>query len=346
MKASLTSGLTVVGCTLVIGAAVGVAAAFAVVGLVTPEVLETPDDLVTIPVTMQEFDDPRAIEVAVELLPPEPITVSRAGTVTKWACAPGEKLASGESSVGVDGVGLLNLSTSVPLWRDVLPGDTGADVRALEEELVRLDQPADADSFFSHDEMRALTGIAAKAGVTLEGALTRDLVVWLPAPSVTVETCTRPLGAPVAPGDALADVSAGIVLPPVVLPDDRVPGPRLLDMLPKPVALSEGGELPSGVTADDIRATDAFQEAVSVSPGETSLVLKGRAVLQTPVDVAAIPATAILVEASGGACVFVDGTSLTVTVVGSEFGTSFVVFPASEHPVAVDASPGSRSSCT
>lgn len=312
----------------------------------TPDALKTADDLSSIRVTLQEFDDPKAVELPVELLPPASIVSGRTGTLTSWDCAKGTDLVSGESSVGVDGVGMINLSTDVPLWRDIRPGDTGADVRALEDEMGRLEQPVQVDSFFSFGELNALTELAAGIGVELDGALARDLVVWLPAPSVKLETCEKHVGAPVVSGDYLATVSAGITLSPVTLPDDRLPGPRYLKLLSDPVALGANGELPSEVTSQAVRATDAFREAASASPNESSLTLKAMAVLQTPVQVAALPATAVVVDAAGRSCVLVDGKPLAVTVVGSEFGNAFVVFSTPKHPASVDATPGVRSSCT
>lgn len=345
MRGSVSSSLTIVGCTLVVGAALGIGLAYSLLTANTPGTLKGEDELSTIAVTMQEFDDPRSVELTAEILPPMSIAVNRPGTVTSWACTQGTTLSSATSSVAVDGVNLLSLSTSVPLWRDLVPGDKGQDVRALEEELVRLGQPANVDSALSRDEMRTLTTLAKTVGVELDGALTRDLVVWLPSPAVTVEKCDAQLSGSVAPGGSLATVDSGVVISAVSLPEGRLPGARYLDLLPEPVALGDAGELPPEVTSDAVRNTDAFREAASASPEATSLTLKGTVVLQTPVQVAAIPATAVMTDSTGSSCVFVDNDPLVVTVVGSEFGNSFVVFSADESPASVDALPGKRPTC-
>lgn len=346
MRGSIASTLTAVGCTLIVGAAVGVGVAYALFSSNTPESLQTEAPLSSVHVTMQEFDDPRSVELAAEILPPANIVPNRAGTVTAWACSQGAALTSGTSAIAVDGVNLLNLSTSVPLWRDLAPGDKGTDVKALEEELVRLGQPANVDAVLSRAEMKTLTELAKGAGVALDGALARDLTVWLPGPSVSVEQCEKQLGAPIAAGDIVATVDSGVVVSAVALPEDRLPGERYLDLLSEPVALSDAGELPPEVTSTAIRGTNAFREAASASPEATSVILKGKVRLQTPVKVAAIPATAILVDSAGTACVFVDDEPLAVTVVGSEFGNSFVVFSSEASPDSVDAKPGTRPSCT
>lgn len=345
MRGSVSSSLTIVGCTLVVGAALGIGVAYSLLTANTPETLKGEDELSNITVTMQEFDDPRSVELTAEILPPASVAVNRAGTVTSWACTQGTTLSSATTSVAVDGVNLLSLSTSVPLWRDLLPGDKGKDVRALEEELARLGQPVNLDSTLSRDEMRTLTTLAKNVGVELDGALTRDLVIWLPSPAVTVEKCATQVSGAVAPGDVLATVDSGVVISAASLPEGRLPGARYLELLPEPVALGDAGELPPEVTSDAVRATDAFREAASASPEATSLTLKGRVVLQTPVQVAAIPATAVKTDSTGTSCVFVDKDPVVVTVVGSEFGNSFVVFSSDEPPPSVDAQPSKRSTC-
>lgn len=346
MRRSVASSLTIVGCTLVVGAALGAGVGYSLLTATTPESLKPEDKLASIPVTMQEFDDPRGVELTAEILPPASVAVNRAGTVTSWACTQGTTLSSATSSVAVDGVNLLSLSTAVPLWRDLVAGDKGSDVRALEDELARLGQPVNVDSTLSRDEMRTLTTLAKGVGVEFDGALTRDLVVWLPAPTVTVEKCDKQVSGSAAPGDILATVDSGVVISAVSLPEGRLPGARYLDLLPEIVALGDAGELPPEVTSDDVRTSDAFREAASASPEATSLTLKGKVILQTPVQVAAIPATTVITDSAGASCVFVDKAPLGVTVVGSEFGNSFVVFSSDEPPASVDAQPSSRSTCS
>ncbi|WP_144875571.1 hypothetical protein [Microbacterium sp. 1.5R] len=345
MKGSVSSSLTIVACTLAVGAALGVGLAYSLLAANTPDALRSEDELRTIAVTMQEFDDPRSVELTARILPPVSVAVNRAGTVTSWACAQGTVLSSATSSVAVDGVNLISLSTSVPLWRDLAPGDKGRDVRALEEELARLGKPVNVDSTFSRDEMSTLAMVAKTVGVELNGSLTRDLVVWLPSPAVTVQKCDTQVSGSVTPGDILATVDSGVVVSPVSLPEGRLPGARYLDLLREPVALGGAGELPPEVTSDAVRNSDAFREAAGAAPEATSLTLKAKVLLQAPVQVAAIPATTLVTDSTGASCVFVDEDPVMVTVAGSEFGNSFVVFASAEPPASVDAQPGVRSTC-
>ena len=266
MRGSLLSKVAVIGCTLIVGGAVGVGAAYALLSSTTPDTLKPSDELSSIQVTMQAFDDPRSVELTAEVLPPSSITVTRSGTITTWSCTTGTELTSGESSVAVDGVSLLNLATGVPLWRDLAPGAEGTDVEAVENELVRLGKPAKADAFLSWAEMVTIDELAKAAGVRLDGTLPRDLVVWLPAPRVTVDSCEKGLGATVSPSETVAQVDSGIVLSSVPLPEGRIPGARNLNLLPEPVPLGEGGELPADLNSSTIRDSSAFREAASGAP--------------------------------------------------------------------------------
>ncbi len=347
MRGSLLSKVAVIGCTLIVGGAVGVGAAYALLSSTTPDTLKPSDELSSIQVTMQAFDDPRSVELTAEVLPPSSITVTRSGTITTWSCTTGTELTSGESSVAVDGVSLLNLATGVPLWRDLAPGAEGTDVEAVENELVRLGKPAKADAFLSWAEMVTIDELAKAAGVRLDGTLPRDLVVWLPAPRVTVDSCEKGLGATVSPSETVAQVDSGIVLSSVPLPEGRIPGARNLNLLPEPVPLGEGGELPADLNSSTIRDSSAFREAASGAPEASVLTLKGRIVLQEPVQVAAVPATAVLVDSDGATCVFTNDTEVRVTVVGSEFGSSFILFESAEPPAEIDALKSNhQASCT
>jgi hypothetical protein len=228
----------------------------------------------------------------------------------------------------------------------LVPGSEGVDVKALEDELVRLGKPAKADSFLSGVEMKMIGEIAKSAGVEVDDALTRDLVVWLPTGSATVDTCEKQLGASVSPGDIISQVDAGIVLSSVKLPDDRLPGTRLLELLQEPITLGDSGELPPGLSSSDIRNSDAFREAASGAPDASTLTLKGKVKLKEPVQVAAVPATAVLIDSQGAACVFTGKRATPVTIVGSEFGSSFVAFESEEAPESVDVlKPGRQTSC-
>ncbi len=338
MRASWPPALGLAAGLLAIGAAAGVCVAVPLLSTTTPAVLEAADPLTSIPVTMRPFDDPRVVELRVESSAAANLTLMRSGTITQWACRSGAVLRSGESALAVDGVRVLNLFMEVPPWRDLTVGSSGADVRALERELVRLDRPATFDGTLSAAEMRALEAVARAAKVSLSRVLPRDLVMWLAAPAAVVESCDSKLGDVVQAGAVLARAEGRLTTSDVELPADRLPGSRDLRLLDEPVPLGRRGELPRDISENDIRQSNAYAQAAAEAPDAAELTLKGTVVLREAVPVAAIPATALLVESGGGSCVFVSESAVTVDIVGSELGSSFVTFEAAP-PAHVDAAP-------
>src|SRR5690606_19130165 len=112
----------------------------------------------------------------------------------------------------VDGVPLVGLATSVPLWRDLSLGDEGEDVTALHTELARLGYEVDTEGPLRRAALRALRDLYEQAGEK-PGALDRvtiDRIVWLPAPSTSVNECLATVGSTVAAGDPVASVPGAL----------------------------------------------------------------------------------------------------------------------------------------
>ncbi len=331
---------------IVIGAAGGMAVLIALSTASTPESLQSSPPLTSVPVTLKEFDDPHAVEIAVEIEPASGVVVPRGGVVSAWTCSEGAELTSGSSSIAIDGEHMLTLATAVPLWRDLERGSKGADVGALEDELARAGYSVTRDTVLSADEMGAVTTMAAAASVHLEGRLPRDLVLWIPRSPAVIESCEMSLGMTASPGDVAAKVDAGVSLSPISVPDSALAGSRNLELFDEPIELSESWEPSEDVSSSAIKASRVYREAAASSPDMTALTLKGRVVLREAVQVAAVPASAVKVAPDSRECVYVEGKPLAVTVVGSELGTTFVLFTKEDHPSSVDLIAPSEATCS
>jgi hypothetical protein len=68
--------------TLIAGVALGVGATLTFFIPTTPTVLRSTEGAQTVPVTMQDFNDPLPVEVVVGLRPSQAISVGRSGTIT------------------------------------------------------------------------------------------------------------------------------------------------------------------------------------------------------------------------------------------------------------------------
>lgn len=330
--------------TLAAGVVTGLGLAAALLIPTTPTSLEQGSALFALPVTMQDYADPQPARLVAHVAPPVDIVLQRPGTVTRSDCAEGRKLVSGSSSVAVDGLNILNLTSEVPLWRDLTVGDRGPDVRALEKEATRLGRSIDVDSVLSRKDMDELSALGRKADVAMGDKLDRSLILWLADAEVVVSSCGKQLGAGVSPGDVFAQGESEIVLSAAALPPDRLAGPRALDLLEEPAPIDEDGVLVDDIDSAALRRSSAFQAASSNSPGASDLELSTTVSLLEPVKVAAVPATAVLVDESGETCVFSAGNPHPVRVVGSEFGNSFITFTGDTPPAEIDVRPSARES--
>jgi hypothetical protein len=121
----------------------------------------------------------------------------------------------------------------------------------------------------------------------------------------------------------------------------------MLEAFGDPIPLSDAGELPADLSSALVRDSPVFREASGGSPDDTTVTLKGKAVLAEPVPVAAVPATSVLVLDTQTACVFTGSDAFAVHIVGSEFGDSFVRFVEGDPPASVLSSvPDGKRSCS
>lgn len=328
------------GCLLLIILSVSVTALL--VRAPRPDSLEAPESATTFDTSEQEFTDERVVDLELELGTPLALVSQKAGTITSSQCRPGMDAVSGGSTIEVDGVTIVDLATSRPLWRDLAAGDSGNDVLALQEELVRLGHPTSPTGTVDD----ATQAVAAALGLTDGPAVVaRERIVWLPAQSTPLDTCDLVTGQNVETGAVFATAPPPLkglslsTLPEGTTADDRIlvvdhatfdlgPDARITD----PAALKTLGELPSVVAH---RASD-----------QTTL-LTGVYRLADPRVVVAVPARALVAAAPDqSACVSAGGTGVPVTVVGSELGRSLVAFPYDAVPHQVDLLPDPAMTCS
>ncbi|MDR2896115.1 MAG: peptidoglycan-binding protein [Propionibacteriaceae bacterium] len=109
---------------------------------------------------------------------------------------------SGGGTWAVDGQALVNLPTSVPLWRDLTNGVTGADVSALQVELSRLGYVVEETGVYDQQTRKSLGQMLAEMGVELPpyGTLPLAWSVWLPQAELPLASWSVEIGDPVTAG--------------------------------------------------------------------------------------------------------------------------------------------------
>ena len=76
----------------------------------------------------------------------------------------GDPVAEGESVLEVSGRPVIALQSAVPLYRDILPGSSGADVKALQDALRRLGLEPSTGSTFDGRTQAAVKGLYERLG--------------------------------------------------------------------------------------------------------------------------------------------------------------------------------------
>lgn len=292
-----------------------------------PSSLRTATPASTVRVTDREDADERQVQVALDTGAPRAVVTARAGTVTSSTCSTGAVLRSGDVLATIDGEAVIALATDVPLWRDLELDDRGDDVRGLQRALNVGGAGLSEDGILGRGTLRSAVRFLAERGVRPgEGAdvLPRALFSWVPAAEQTVRSCTATVGAAVGADGVLAELPAelrGARLD--SLPIDPVPGARDLRISGTTVEVDDGGVVTSTASLAAIAALPEYAATVASADGVPTI--SATWALRRPRTVQVLPPSALYAIQGATACVQpTTGAPVTVEVLGSELGQSFV----------------------
>lgn len=305
-----------------------------------PAAIAPSGSLADAPVKEVQTVDEQPATLAVTASPAATLSAAMPGTVTSTTCVAGGSATSGSAALSVNDETLIYLATSRPLWRDLAVGDEGADVRSLQEELVALGHAIRPDGRFGSATLRAVVEVARKAGVS-DAATWADLphsrVIWLPASTVQTVTCDRQLGDRVSEGDPVATLVGGVAAAKVApLPQNALSGDRVVVVGDLTLPVDASGSIPAGDDLARLAQSSAYREhlddagtgpsgAGPSGDGSAGAGLSVQYRLATPVSVFSVPAASVYGTHGASACVVADGQGITVTIVGSQLGQTFVV---------------------
>ncbi len=308
-----------------------------------PATIDSRDDPIVAPVTKVSTFDPQSVNLVVEAAEPQKLTARSSGLVTSTACAPGEKAVSGTSAFSVNDQPLIYLSTARPIWRDLSIGDRGQDVEALQTELNRLGYEVTVDGRFGRSTLAAAVLMARKAGDDSARSWTgvpASVIVWLPAPSVHVETCDAMLGGTVDVGAGLATLPRTLTSAAVrPLPSAVMAGGRVVVAGDLTLPVDSNGTISSNDHLLELAQSSAYREfldgqtvagpgPVDRTPGTAGSAGSAISVeyrLAAPLDVLSVPAAAVFDVKGAQACVIAEGSSIPVTIADSQLGQTLIV---------------------
>lgn len=288
-----------------------------------------------------EFGDERIVPVSVSFAPSPALRSPATGVLTSSSCVPGATVSSGESLYAIDGVPVVQLATSVPLWRELGVGDTGSDVEALQTELARLGHAIEVDGVFGWTDLAAFDATTAAVGAPQSsgGVIPFGAVGWQPAADVVVAGCPIAVGEAVGAGAVMAELPPRPAAALVRLPEDRVEGPRVLVVGDERIPIDETGVVRDPSVLAAIALTESYRELdASAEP-----VIELTAALATPMQLVAVPPAAVYDLDGSIGCVQHDSSTTRVRVVASQLGLALV---APDIPLGtVDLDPAADRVC-
>jgi peptidoglycan hydrolase-like protein with peptidoglycan-binding domain len=313
----------------------------------TPPSLARPAPVTDLPVTAEQADDARDVQLLAVHGRSTELASPAVGRVTALDCVPGQAWTAGGSNLAVDGRPLVNLPSSTPMWRDIEPGAKGTDVEAIQVALTGLGFDLEPTGRFDWATRQAAAELLKRVGAKQSdaGVLEAAGVFWLPPDGAVPGECPLSLGQIVEAGVAVMATIAPLAEVRVKdLPGDLVEGARVLEADGLTVPIDAAGSVTDAEALTSLAASASYQ-AVAASE-DRSTPWGGVLKLAEPVTVYPLAPSAIKMSGAPNGCVQAsDGTGLPVKVVASQMGRSFVAFEGHEPPAKVRALPDEGLKC-
>lgn len=292
----------------------------------SPDLLRQGAAETSAPVVSQSFSDVHKVQVRLVTTASESLMARTAGTVTASSCENGGSITSGGLIARINDQPLIGLHTSVPLYRDLEWGNKGADVKALQAELLRLGYLAEdqVNGKYERSTFQAVQKLRVAAGAAKgDGVAHREEFVWLPTTEIGGVACQLRVG-DIIGQDAPVATAQGAVqrLEIVTLPTALTSGDRTLTLQGISGPVSDTG------VADDpdfLAEITANKHLLAALRADTETTITADFALRQEIDAYTVPVGA-LIDDKNMRCVQVEDTTLTVNVLGSRLGTAVVAF--------------------
>lgn len=320
---------------LICAACLGVIMAFFVISpRATPSSLPEYKSSAEAPVVAQAFSDEQTVTVGFVRSPDIQLHAPLGGVVTATTCVPGTTtLTSGKSDFAIDGQPVVNLSTKVPLWRDLVLGAAGPDVMAFKEELSRMGRSLSSGPELTTSDVNSARKLVSDAGgqAPVDHVSVADFV-WIPSSTVTASACSVSLGQRIESGAELAAAGSLPQLSISDVADGVVPGDRQLELNDVRVPLSTQLTVPAPTDIKLLIGTPAYRRATADAAPGAALSVPATLSLVHPISAVPLPSNSITAVSSHRGCIVSGSTTYAVRIVGSQFGSTLVVFDGPANP--------------
>ena len=305
-----------------IAGAGGVSAGVLIASPPTPASLASSSAPSTVPVTTREFTDTRSLTLTIPPASPHELTSPALQAAT------GTPITSGSIPCEIDGLSLLALALSTPLYQDVVDGATGPDIAALNAELARLGYAAPADSQRVTAATRAALASAMGVNDGAGGIPTRieaSHVLWIPSPTVTPSSVPVHLGDSVDTSTVLLSLEDSRDSLRLSIPPDAYPADHVITLGDTDYPVPADGVITDPTLTATIlssREYTDFVRSARSSDGPVQLPVSWK--LAAPITVAVVPPSSVIGDTTA-ACVFASGTPIPVSIVSSQLGRTYVL---------------------
>jgi peptidoglycan hydrolase-like protein with peptidoglycan-binding domain len=332
LATSRSAGSAVLAAVTLLSA--GAATGFLLRPATAPDTLQAASEVTSAPVGREELTDEHTVKISLQRSSAPPLVVDIDGRVTSTSCKAGEALTSGQMVARINNTPLIALATAAPLYRNLKQGDKGDDVTALRRELLRLGYEVGTGATFDSRTAAAVKKLQKAAGVdSPDGAVTSGQILWLPAPSVTPDSCELVQGAYVSSGQTFAKVPARLTA--IVVkssPPHTVAGDRVVDVMGVTGPLNKDGTATDAEFLAKVAGTPEYRliEASDKDPDLTAVTT-----LKDHLKTLKVPPGALFGVDRDSGCVQSDTNAYAVKIVGSRLGATLVV-PTGDAPAHVN----------
>ncbi|MDC4232745.1 biotin/lipoyl-binding protein [Actinomyces sp. B33] len=290
-----------------------------------PASLETTRTFSSAPVESRAVEDSRTIPLTFVTGDTTKLSAPFPGKVTALAVSAGDTLESGDTIARIDGTPLIALATTTPLYRPIINGIEGDDIRALQTELARLGYSVDTSGVADWNTRAGaadLLGIDDGAGgvpahVPISG------FAWIPSPSVAVVSIDVGLGQNVEPAGLLLTVADSDERGVLTIPKEAIPGDRVITLSTGVLPVPADGIITDPETVRAIKESEQYT-------GFTATLADGEGVfsvpwsLASPINALVVPPSSLFGIVGAEACVAENGTVHKARIIGSQLGQSYI----------------------
>lgn len=288
------------------------------------EDLKDAPEIRSAPLSRIIYKDPIEIKAKLGIEEIKFLAMNKSGMITDLKCKVDSPVENGKVFAEVNGEQIISLYSSYPFYRDLFEGDTGKDVKALRESLIKLGYNVPADGSYDSSISNALKKLKEDAGVGSgdENFYVSDFM-WIPEENFFINSCNKQIGQQYLEGEIISESVPKIENIDFYVPSGHDLGERELDIFTQTVSFKEGRLVDSSI----LELISTSEEYISyIKNSEKTNEISVLASLKYPIEAYQVPPSALFGIDNKNACVQSELSTHRVKILGSSLGSSIIQF--------------------